>query len=607
MVRNFRDSTLRIADTLGFGGPNVETVEIMEGRLKWSDRRPVKAVHHRGLLREVRDGRERPVSLSFAVKYRSTQDLRDALTGSGMASGWTTTDTDAYAVDVEFRIADPSGGDPEVITFPQFLPRNIRLREGLQWNTLLVSGLCIPTRVLVSELFVPIRPFLRLYFEPCSYGNGTEPADMDDQAIAWTDGGISGVLAIGLVQSEKFQAARGILRNAIGFVGGNRDVALGDARFSFKITRGSSSSSGCEQEAHGFGGRYFGGMGREATYVEDCTYANGTEPVDMDGELVSWDDGQIGGVFTPIGTILGNTFKADRVSPAFIGGSGDVELGDARFSFKITRGSSSTSGNEAETHGFGGRYFGGINLAGILNGVFCQLRSTSSTQVTLSVREISNRFQQVIYEEELFAWAQDETKWLGFDIVGTNAELWVSDTCDFINDRVILGSIDLVVLTAPSAGEGSLLIEAHRALNETGISVLDDFVVVALPVHDPDHWFPGKFHSGVYCDMVSTSASEVTLRIQEYSNFVRQGNLRLTNFPWAQEETKYLGFDIVDTIAELWVSDTDNFESRITEGTFELTAITAPSVGEGSLLIKAHKALNESGLSLLDDFRVEDM
>ncbi|KKM17656.1 hypothetical protein LCGC14_1673580 [marine sediment metagenome] len=276
-------------------------------------------------------------------------------------------------------------------------------------------------------------------------------------------------------------------------------------------------------------------------YLEICDYANGTEPKDMESATrdagcgkgtnagVDWVDGQIGGDFTPLGTVQGSAFQAARVSPGFIGGTGDVALGDARFSFKITRGSSSTSGNEAETHGFGGRYFGGINLAGILNGVFCQLRSTSSTQVTLSVREISNRVQQALYDEELFAWAQDETKWLGFDIVGTNAELWVSDTNDFLNDRTILGDIDLVVLTAPSAGEGSVLIEAIRALNETGVSLLDDFKVedivtgTPLPLGRLDGLLakvestPGTFES------MSTSTDGVRLAERAWSRIAYDG------------------------------------------------------------------------------------
>ena len=217
-------------------------------------------------------------------------------------------------------------------------------------------------------------------------------------------------------------------------------------------------------------------------YSEPCTYVDGTEPVDWDAPGVDWIDGGIGGEFTPIGVISDEQLAAGRVTPGFIGAVGDIALGDARFSFKITRGASSTSGSETERHRFGGRYFGGININGIHSGVYCELVSTSATKVTLLIQERTNFIQRGVFEATDIDWAQLETGWLGFDIAGNEVELWSSTStdCQFA-DRTIHGSFTLTVLTSPASGEGSLLIGASEAFNETGTSFLDDFKVIELP------------------------------------------------------------------------------------------------------------------------------
>lgn len=224
-------------------------------------------------------------------------------------------------------------------------------------------------------------------------------------------------------------------------------------------------------------------------YSELCTYANGTKPFEMNGPArgsLSWDDGQNGDGLLEIGSINNNAFRSDRVVPPFVGGIGDIALGDARYSLRIKRGASATTGNEEEQLGFGGRYFGGININGVHSGVWCSMKSTSSTQVSLIAQATSAFSGQGVIQVNGISWPQGATKYLGFDVVNNNVELWHSDAGDsgewFFKDRTIHGDFDLGILLDPGVGEGGLLLTTKEALNESVSPIVDDLRVGEVPV-----------------------------------------------------------------------------------------------------------------------------
>ena len=155
--RNLRDGSIKIADAGGVGGGNVVTVSLEEGDLTWTERHPAHIISDRGVLDHARLAEEEPIPISFSVIYQSLSThnaltLYDALTKTGGASAWVSdeTNSDVYAVILEFTVADPAGGSSEVLTFARFIPEEISPQEGSPTSTMAISGRCVITAPVIS-------------------------------------------------------------------------------------------------------------------------------------------------------------------------------------------------------------------------------------------------------------------------------------------------------------------------------------------------------------------------------------------------------------------------------------------------------------------------
>jgi hypothetical protein len=149
LTRNLRDGELKIKD----GGSEEITVALDEGDLTISETQNLINVLDRGTLDHRRQGDEAPVAVSVTLKFveyigGSGQPATpyEALKQIGNASGWvSTSNSDVYAVDLEFTIDDPDGGDDEKISLNDFAFESIEFAEGDEYNTLTVDGTAFVT------------------------------------------------------------------------------------------------------------------------------------------------------------------------------------------------------------------------------------------------------------------------------------------------------------------------------------------------------------------------------------------------------------------------------------------------------------------------------
>lgn len=153
-VRNLRDGSLKIKD--GAGTPAQITCSLEEGDLSWTQRKPANIILDRGVLDHSRLAPDEPVEVSFTLKFQSlskhaTTTEYDALTKTGGAAAWVSdeSNSDVYAVILEFTVADPGGGS-EVITFTRFIPEEISFQEGDPYDTLSVTGRAVITAPSVA-------------------------------------------------------------------------------------------------------------------------------------------------------------------------------------------------------------------------------------------------------------------------------------------------------------------------------------------------------------------------------------------------------------------------------------------------------------------------
>ena len=154
-VRNMRDCTVKIQD----GNTVPQEIELLysEGDLKYSiERYELQQILDRGKLSELKKGNEKPVTLSFSKKYDqmiakntdSAPSVFEALTGTGKASSWVSTNTSdcgMYTCRVIFEIYDECLGQTETTTFENFhlnktdvseaADVNKQAYDGIDWET----------------------------------------------------------------------------------------------------------------------------------------------------------------------------------------------------------------------------------------------------------------------------------------------------------------------------------------------------------------------------------------------------------------------------------------------------------------------------------------
>lgn len=160
--RKMSDGQIIIQD----GGANTLTLDTDQGdlSLKWGSEANVRS--HRGALSHFRDGVETPVEVSFSVVVSkiSADDTsgggsdtdptpEEALTGNGLASGWTSTGQtgEPYQSKLVFKIANPdTSGRREVITINKLRCNSCEFSEGEDEDTLSFSGVALITRPAFS-------------------------------------------------------------------------------------------------------------------------------------------------------------------------------------------------------------------------------------------------------------------------------------------------------------------------------------------------------------------------------------------------------------------------------------------------------------------------
>ncbi len=153
---NLKNAVLKIKDGTAVT-PNELTVKLGDGNLSISEKKNREYRMNRGLLDTVRDGDDVPLEVSFDFRWQylkaSTGDpvsIRDALTKTGEAADWVTTDSDTcapYAVDLEFIWTPACAADDiETVTLPDFRYEDISY--DAKAGTISVSGKCnvtVPT------------------------------------------------------------------------------------------------------------------------------------------------------------------------------------------------------------------------------------------------------------------------------------------------------------------------------------------------------------------------------------------------------------------------------------------------------------------------------
>ncbi len=155
-VKNLRDGVLVIADDGGTGGADKITVVLDLGDLSWDEANPVDMISDRGTLDHARQGNDVPVAGQFGFMYTTHLDPNsatitpyEAVTQQGSAAGWgsdASNGGDAYAVILEFTIADPAGANAEVITFSEVYVENINFAEGTPNSSMIATFRALQTR-----------------------------------------------------------------------------------------------------------------------------------------------------------------------------------------------------------------------------------------------------------------------------------------------------------------------------------------------------------------------------------------------------------------------------------------------------------------------------
>ena len=155
LTRNLRDGELIIRD----GDAAALTVVLDDGDLTWTETVNTVEVKDRGAIAtgHTRPGDDASVELSFTAKwtvlaggaddplglYEVLSFSRDGLVSTSPAGQQQT-------LTLEFRVADPAGGDAETITFPKVYRQSLTMSEGEDANRIAFSGRAFVTRPNVT-------------------------------------------------------------------------------------------------------------------------------------------------------------------------------------------------------------------------------------------------------------------------------------------------------------------------------------------------------------------------------------------------------------------------------------------------------------------------
>jgi len=182
LVKSLRDGLLKILD--GTGTPNEVELVCDEGNLAFTvvpGGKEVKQILDRGALSHLRYGDEKPIPVSFDLKFKefisiagtTPKTVYEALMKVGRCSTWTSVIADGggvYGVKLEFNIDTPvSGAVSERVIFNKFVPESVDFKEG-DPNTLSVKGFDFET-----------APEIDKHTEDCATGceTGCETAQED--------------------------------------------------------------------------------------------------------------------------------------------------------------------------------------------------------------------------------------------------------------------------------------------------------------------------------------------------------------------------------------------------------------------------------------------
>lgn len=154
---DLKDATITIKDGGAGSAQNSLEIKIGEGNLAWTEKRNINYIKDRGNLDDVTEGDQEPMDVNFEFVWEylkgasgsgAAPTIKEALTKTGNASSWVSSDTDTcrpYAVDLEIAYI-PTGcpaSDQETITLPDF--RHDELAHDLRGAQVACTGRCNAT------------------------------------------------------------------------------------------------------------------------------------------------------------------------------------------------------------------------------------------------------------------------------------------------------------------------------------------------------------------------------------------------------------------------------------------------------------------------------
>lgn len=145
-------------------GPNSLEVTIGDGNLTFDEKVVMEYKLNRGKLDQVREGDEQPMDVNFAFAWlflsskagATIPTIKEAITGTGVASTWKTTggDCEPYACNLVIKNSNLTCGSEshpvEKITLRQF--RRESLNHDPKAGTVTAVGKCNVTEALVERL-----------------------------------------------------------------------------------------------------------------------------------------------------------------------------------------------------------------------------------------------------------------------------------------------------------------------------------------------------------------------------------------------------------------------------------------------------------------------